>query len=247
MTSSNRSQQRPFPPVMQPASRLVLALATFAITGCSLGGAQAYRPNPPEATTSRSSWRVAVVEFEDHSPAGASREPISVGLLYQVPLVPYVTDEIAYNPTAFGRCFADELDASGAFGSVDYYTNWTPLQERYKEYDLIVTGVLHGDKRARYASLHGLGWGGFALLFVGAPVMYHTRHAGFELFALRPQNPNEQVWKSHVAIKGPTYCSGFYYDFSEYPSCPTDQLRPQFMALRRSLMGVLSAGYVAPR
>ena len=212
-----------------------LVLATTLISGCfTYGKVEPYKPNAFDPGASRSEISVAVVEVAQEGGSDYDGGTIGNGLLYQMPLVLYVTRQIKFFEPSIGKCLADDLTASRRFERVDYYADWTKLYQVYDTYDVVLSGTVHHDKRTERISLSGLSHAAFVLTFVGLPITYSTRDFSAEIYAISPEAPNKKVWADDVAF-GSTRAASAWFAPAGWNECPTKSLQPVFREIQLEL------------
>lgn len=238
-----------------PGYRLVwvaLLAGLLMLPGCS-HEKRVYQPNPADPSVQTLPLKIAVVELED-----ASQDEGWKKGQYNETLIPFVPSAhlvSKLNDTRFGKCLSAELKASRQYTAVDYHENWGKMAEQFKTYDLIVTGHLRQDRTEVTGHLYGLSMLGSYLVILGMPHSSHSRHIVLDVTAFKPFSPEHMLWNQEVKIEDKSY-AGFYYGYhtdgrsilskvyelnsQDTDYCPTELLRPEFMALRNSLTAALS-------
>ncbi len=237
---------------------LIVVLGFLLITGCGeVPPKRVYQPNPPGQADKPMPLKIAVVELEDRSPGNGFTnwhlfEVFTPGYFYR-------TQFQKYHHTLFGTCLAAELEQSHLFEVVDYHPDWERVAYGFRSYDVIVTGRLHHDKFERIEYTYGLCDPiCVVVMFLGLPLEAISREANFEVTAFKPLEPDRQslthsvrfqdskiqglynrgasdLNSMHVLVNGHNV-SGTHFDTD---FCPTELLRPHFLALKNSLHGAL--------
>ncbi|MEK6786977.1 MAG: hypothetical protein AABY61_16005 [Nitrospirota bacterium] len=232
---------------------LVVVASIVSVVSCS-GGVppkRVYQSNPPDPSVQTLPLKLAVVELEDGSAGtGVQRPGVSA-----IPGALYGTELVAFHHTLLGKCVATELKGSKSFASVEYHSNWEKLAEEYKSYDVIVTGRLLQDKIENKKHFYGLSVVGVLFGFLGLPAQSFSREISFNLIALSPMLPDEQLWGHQIRLEH-TYWKGLYYlnDWSDGESlfgaargasitytdfCTPELLQPALLGMRTSLAAAL--------
>lgn len=176
---------------------LVGILCAMWLGGCAHESRQ-YKPNPPDPNIQPLPLKVAVVEFEDRNPP--SKQGGGIAGLF-VPGWLYEFKAELYHPTRFGQCVARELQSSDHFATVKYFPSYDELASSYKEYDLLITGVLRHDR----FTVDELYYGAMLLAaslwnMLGLPQYSVERAALFEIQVRNPRQPLEVKFSRSVSF-----------------------------------------------
>lgn len=218
------------------------------LPGCS-HQKRIYQPNPADPSVQTLPLKIAVVELED----GSQEEGWKKRQLLHEALIPFVPSApilVKLNDTRFGKCLSAELKIARQFAAVDYHENWGKIAEQFKTYDLIVTGHLRQDRTEGTMYLYGLSLPGDYLWILGLPFASYSRQIILDITAFNPRTPERLLWNHEIKVQDKMF-RGFYYgyhtdgeslaskayglDSQDSDYCPTELLRPEFMALRNSL------------
>jgi len=152
-------------------------------------------------------------------------------------LVLYEKTSESTSPSFFGKCLEKDLEASKMFTSVDFFPTWDPLAEKFQKYDIIIGGSLENDKRPVYHSLYGLSSPIGILLSFILPTKFVHREVSFEVNAIVPTMPYEEFWKEIISFVEPARSASLFgqHSISEFDHCPTENLQPKFLEIRKSL------------
>lgn len=215
----------------------IMATALFACSHMS----EDYKPNPPDSNVKPNGLRVAVVELEDRN--GEDEEPSkALGLLIQLPLIPYVSHPPDHSASKIASCLADELRESGVFSHVDYFESWGSEPRQFLEYDVLVTGTLIHNRYTLTTTTYGLGLAGMYLWFLGPPMGFYDRETMFDIAMLDPKSPYSSIPIKTVQFKQRKW-HNFYNRLSSdhayheskaayfrlsFDDCPSAELTPSF-------------------
>lgn len=238
-----------------PSYRLVwgaLLASLLVMPGCS-HEKRVYQTNPADPRVQTLPLKIAVVELEDGSQeAGWKKSQILNETL--IPLVLSASVMVKLNDTRFGKCLSAELKASRQYAAVDYHENWGKMAEQFKAYDLIVTGHLRQDRAEETEYSFGFSWFGYLLMYLGLPQQSYSRQIILDLSAFNSRTPERVLWNHELRTQDKMLWGLYYGDFTDGRSlqsktywmdpqdtdyCPTELLRPEFMALRNSLAATL--------
>lgn len=230
----------------------VLLASLLIMPGCS-HEKRVYQPNPPDPSVQTLPLKIAVVELED----GSQEEGWKKSQLLNealIPLVPSAPLVVKLNDTRFGKCLSTELTASRQFAAVDYHENWEKIAEQFKTYDLVVTGYLRQDRTEATAYFYAMSMPGDLFWYLGLPSQSFSRDITLDVMAFNPNVPERLLWRHAIKVQDKTF-GGLYYgyhtdgrallskvyelDSRDTDYCPTDLLRPEFMALRSSLAAAI--------
>jgi hypothetical protein len=230
----------------------VLLVSLFILPGCS-HEKRVYQPNPADPAVQTLPLKIAVVELEDGSQEeGWKKSELLNEAL--IPLVPSAPILVKLNDTRFGKCLSAELKASRQFSTVDYHENWEKMAEQFKTYDLVVTGHLRQDRTEATDYFYALSMPGDLFWLLGLPAKSFSRHISIDITAFQTHAPERWLLSHKIKVQDKMF-DGFYYgghtdgssllskvywlDPQDTDYCPTELLRPEFMALRNSLAAAI--------
>lgn len=164
---------------------IIVLVGVVGLVGCAHED-RMYEPSPPDLGGQSLPLKVAVVEFEDRNPPGKQNVPGG----WLIPGYLYAFRAELHHPTTFGKCFARELRASGQFSVVKYFSSYDELASSYREYDVLVTGILRHDR----LTVNELYYGAWVLtpslwMFFGLPAYSAERSVQFEVEMREPSQP----------------------------------------------------------
>lgn len=229
-----------------------LSILLVLIEGCGGIEKREYVPNSADQKVNTLPLKLAVVEFEDRNPGLAYSYGTYGPGISKIPGVLYGTAAVGYYPTQFGRCLAEELEASKIFANVAYHRNWEQLAEHFLDYDLIITGRLNQDRVEVTEYTYGLSVLAMYLhMFLGVPSHSYYRNVEFEVSAFRPTLPLKKLW-AHTVKFDDSQIAGWYgrggdmgdlgrnaqhrnNSLTHSDFCTTEKLQPEFLRLTRKL------------
>ncbi len=197
-----------------------------------------------KAPSENTGLRVALMRFEEHTPSSADGS-------FLTGLIPGVVYSKWHEITGFtvyhSKCLKERLDHSNAFAVINE-EEWSGLQKKHHEYDLLVTGTVEYDKTAIYRLSYGLSVLAFYLRFLGAPEEWTERHLLMDISVRPPSEPYRVLYQKKLEMHGSKqFTNGLWYgaSFQETLNNLKNCTQEENEAIDEILKGVRAGGPIA--